>query len=348
MTNKQKTAKLRNMLQTAVQLELSTIPPYMVALLSIHPDANSEAANLIRGVMMEEMLHLALVANVTNAVGGTPIIDRNRIPSYPLQMNFEGQKFKDRDFPVNLARFSKENISTFMKIEEPQDLAARPKARAMTEINIPGLTIGQFYLNIIALLEELNEDEDLFTGDASRQLIDNYYWGGGAHIIPVSDLDSAKRALDIVIRQGEGAWRQPGVRVLTPEQPLFMGHYYRYAEIYYKRHYNDADDPAKPPTGTPLPVDYKKVYPIKTNPKSSDYNRTPELATLNAQFNARYTEMLQQLAQGISGTPKTLYTAIMNGMHTIAPIASQMMCIPIKGDRQKTTGCPTFEWWAGR
>jgi len=347
MTKKLKTAKLRKMLQTAVQLELSTIPPYMVALLSIHPDANREAANLIRGVMMEEMLHLALVANVTNAVGGTPVIDRNRIPSYPLQMNFEGQKFEDRDFPVNLARFSKDNIRTFMKIEEPAALAA-PRTKAVGKIDIEGLTIGQFYMNIIALLEELNGEGDLFTGDASRQLIDNYYWGGGAHIIPVSDLDSAKRALDVVIRQGEGAWRQPGVRVLTPEQPLFMGHYYRYAEIYYQRHYTDADDPAKPPTGEPLPVDYKQVYPIKTNPKSSDYKPGTELATLNAEFNARYTEMLQQLEQAISGTPKALYTAIMNGMHTLGPIASQMMCTPIKGDRQRNTGCPTFDWWVGR
>lgn len=348
MSNKAKTAKLRKMLQTAVELELGTIPPYMIALLSIHPGSNREAADLIRGVMMEEMLHLALVANVTNAVGGTPIIDKNRIPSYPLQMNFEGKKFQDRDFPVSLARFSKDNIRTFMKIEEPESLVPQPQAMRKAELDIQGITIGQFYLNIIALLEELNADGDLFTGDPSRQLIDNYYWGGGAHIIPVSDLDSAKRALDTVIRQGEGAWHQPGVRVLTPEQPLFMGHYYRYAEIYYQRHYTDTDDPAKPPTGAPLPVDYKQVYPIKTNPKASDYDRDPDMALLNDKFNARYTEMLQQLAQAINGTPKTLYTAIMNGMHTLGPVALQMMSTPIKGDRKKTTGCPTFDWWVGR
>lgn len=343
MATDQKTAKLRYLLQTALELELSTIPPYLVALLTIHPTADREAADLIRGVMVEEMLHMALVANVLNAVGGAPRIGPDQVPSYPLQLNFEGKNFKDRDFPVSLARFSKKNISTFMKIEEPEALAAARPA-AFTAVDIDGLTIGQFYMNIIALLEKLNDGGTLFSGDPSRQLIDNYYWAGGSRIVPVSDLASAKRALEIVITQGEGAWRQPGQRVaFTPGEPLRMGHYYRFAEIFYGRHYAEADDPDQPPTGTPLPVDYSAVYPIKANPKSSDYAAGSKLATLNATFNARYTEMLQQLEQALSGTPKTLYTAILNGMQTLPPVAIQMMTIPIKGNAGNT-GCPTFEW----
>lgn len=336
MADEKKTAKLRSMLQTAIELEFSTIPPYFVALASIHPNANREAANMIRGIMIEEMLHMALVANVLNAVGGTPRIV-GRVPSYPLKLNFQGKTFKDRDVTVNLARFSKENIATFMKIEEPESVAA-PRAAAFTEIDVEGLTIGQFYMNIIALLQDAD-----FTGDPSRQLIDNYYWGGGNHIIPVHDLDSATRALDIVIRQGEGAWRPPGEGLaFVPGQPWPMGHYYRFAEIYYERHYTENDDPAKPPTGSPLPVDWKAVFPIKTNPKPSDYAHGSKLASLNATFDARYSEMLRQLGQALDGVPKTLYTAIMNGMHTLGPIAIEMMTIPIDGDPGGTTGCPTF------
>lgn len=331
MANEDKRSKLLAWLQTAIEIELSTIPPYMVALLSIEPAENREAANLIRGVMIEEMLHLALVANVLNAVGGTVQLGADNIPSYPLRLNFEGKAFRDRDFPVNLAPFSAENIDTFMKIEEPQSLAA-PRPAVLKEIDIPGLTIGELYMNIIALLGELGPA--VFTGDPARQLHDDYYWGGNNQIIPVSDLDSAKHALNIVITQGEGAWRVPG------DSPL--GHYYRFAEIHYQRLYSPGDDPAKPPTGAPLPVDYAAVFPIKVNPKKSDYAGS-ELATLNDTFNARYTMLLQQLAQALAGTPKTLYTAIMNGMHGLTSAAAEMMTTPIDG-AGGTTGCPTFDW----
>src|SRR6266536_2735894 len=143
MANEVKRATLLAWLQTAIELELSTIPPYLVALLSMKVTSNREAADLIRGVMIEEMLHLALVANVLNAVGGTVQLGPDNIPSYPLRLNFEGKNFKDRDFPVNLAPFSAANIQTFMKIEEPQALAAA-RVEMVKEIDIPGLTIGEF------------------------------------------------------------------------------------------------------------------------------------------------------------------------------------------------------------
>jgi Ferritin-like len=322
MANEDKRAKLLAWLQTAIELELSTIPPYMVALLSMKPEANREAADLIRGVMIEEMLHLALVANVMNAVGGTVRLGPDNLPSYPLRLNFEGK----RDFLVNLAPFSADNIQTFMKIEEPQALAA-PAVKMVKEIDVPGLTIGEFYTNIVALLGELGPS--VFTGDPARQLHDDYYWGGGNRIIPVSDLDSATQALDVVIVQGEGA--------MSPGDPL--GHYYRFAEIFYQRRYAPGDDLTKPPTGAPLPVDYTAVYPIKVNPKSSDYPPGSAVAKLNDTFNARYTMMIEELEQALTGQPKVLYTAIMNGMHGLTSVAASMMSTPIDDDH---TGCPTF------
>ena len=54
--------------------------------------------------------------------------------------------------------------------------------------------------------------------------------------------------------------------------------------------------------------------------------------------------MLLQLQEALSGNPKVLYTAIMNGMHNLSPIASQIMALPIEGDAQGRHGCPTFEW----
>ena len=65
---------LRHHLQEALEIEHATIPPYLCALYSIPEGSNREAASVIRSVVMEEMLHLTLVANVMNAVGGTPAI----------------------------------------------------------------------------------------------------------------------------------------------------------------------------------------------------------------------------------------------------------------------------------
>jgi len=317
MANEDKRATLLARLQTAIELEWSTIPPYMVAILSMKLTANREAANLIRGVMMEEMLHMALLANVLNAVGGTVHIGPDNVPQYPRPF------FKDRDFPVNLAPFSAETVATFVKMEEPQT------------------SVGAFYRSIVALLEELAASGTLFTGDPARQLYDDYYWGGGNQIIPVKDLDSARKALAIVIDKGEGAGEHPP---FTPDDQLAMAHTYRFVEIRDQRLYQPDDDPAKPPTGPALPIDYAAVYPIKVNPKAADYAPGSKLAKLNDAFNSRYTMMLRQLAQALTGTPLVLYTAIMNGMHGSTSTALEMMTTKIPDDPQGRTGCPTFDW----
>jgi len=82
-------------LHIAMMLELSTIPPYLCALYSIQTGDstqpnykeefgdNAEVAGIIRSVMMEEMLHLTLVGNILNAVGGpVKLNDPRFIPEY--------------------------------------------------------------------------------------------------------------------------------------------------------------------------------------------------------------------------------------------------------------------------
>ena len=51
---------LREHLQWAIELEHSTIPPYLCALYSIAPGRNSEATELVSSVLLEEMLHMTL------------------------------------------------------------------------------------------------------------------------------------------------------------------------------------------------------------------------------------------------------------------------------------------------
>src|SRR5215471_9110418 len=93
---------LREHLQWAIALEHATIPPYLCALYSIRDGHNEEAAEVIRSVFMEEMLHLTLAANILNAVGGEPRIDTPAmLPSYPMYL-----PHSNRAFLVSLQKFS--------------------------------------------------------------------------------------------------------------------------------------------------------------------------------------------------------------------------------------------------
>jgi len=322
------------------------LPPYLVALLSIDQRANREAADLIRSVAMEEMLHFALVANVINAVGGRPMVSKANCPAYPLTMMFEGRPFADRTFPISLERFSKSSIATFMRIEQPH--WPLMKATDFREvIDVPAPTIGEFYGEIVTLLETLNAASSvkLFVGDRKTQLGADYFWGGGGAITIVADLDSARTALETVVEQGEGAWPWTQERLArAAEEPLEMGHYYRFSEIFFERHFLSTDDPWKPPTGAEMSIDYAAVYPIKQNAQAADYPEASRACELNASFNARYTMMLRQLGEAINGTPDALYTAIMNGMGGMTSIARELMQTPMPGSTNGETACPTFEW----
>jgi hypothetical protein len=59
-------ASLQEHLQWAFSVELSTIPPYLTALYTLQ-DNTTDAARLIRSVVLEEMLHMMLAANMMNA-----------------------------------------------------------------------------------------------------------------------------------------------------------------------------------------------------------------------------------------------------------------------------------------
>jgi hypothetical protein len=337
-----KKADLLRRLQLALELEWSTLPPYLVALMSIRRPKNREAAELIRGVAMEEMLHLALVANVMNAIGGAPRIARDNCPRYPLTMTFEGRPFADRTFPIDLARFSRSAIETFMKIEQPQ----RPKPLRHTldaKIEIPAPTIGEFYQGIEALLDELDAEAAgaLFNGDPRAQLEADFYWGGGGGITIVSDLKSAKTALTTVVEQGEGSG-STAFEAAAPSNVL--GHYQRFNEILHGRLYKDGEPTSGEPTGPAIDVDYASVHPIKTNATSGDYSPGSRAAELNEAFNRQYTMMLRQLGQAINGHPNLLYASIMNGMRSLAATAGELMRTPLDDDAQSETASPTFEW----
>jgi len=107
--------QLKAYLQTAVQLEHATIPPYLTAAYSAKIEANKASSDIIRAVAKEEMLHFALAANLLNAIGGQPdLLKPGFVPHYPTYLP-TGQD----DFNVGIERFSNHTLQTFLDIERP-------------------------------------------------------------------------------------------------------------------------------------------------------------------------------------------------------------------------------------
>ena len=109
---------LRRDLQTALELEHATIPVYLTALASIKPNYNLEIQTIINTIVVQEMMHVLLVANILNAVGGAPsLYSKDFIPNYPSRLPGGVQP----DLVVPLKKLSHGLIrNIFMKIEEPE------------------------------------------------------------------------------------------------------------------------------------------------------------------------------------------------------------------------------------
>ncbi|MCB0712219.1 MAG: ferritin-like protein [Ignavibacteriae bacterium] len=343
-------APLFEKLQKGAELELATLPPYLTAMWSIKPGTNIPSSVAIRSVFMEEMLHLTLATNILSSIGGSVRLGEAEIPKYPLVLEFDGTRFKDREVDIQLAPFSKESMWTFMQIELPANFAPDEIPQEKAELEVPGFTIGEFYQGIKSDLTDLVEEygeEAVFSGDPRNQVSEEFYWHGGGKPIVVRNLSDASEAIDVICDQGEGA---DGTLFDGDNhffgQPEEIAHYFRFKQIYSERYYAKTDNIHSEPSGPIFPVTYDDVYPIKPNCTSADFAGTPELENLNNRFNAHYSMMLSQLEQGFRDDPTVLYTAIMNGMRGLTPIAQAIMQTPINGDPEGRTGCPTFEWRA--
>jgi hypothetical protein len=341
-------ASLLTRLQAAVELEWSTIPPYLTAWYSLPPQSNGESAAILRSVFTEEMLHMILASNVLTALGGKVRLGRENMPAYPLRMQFGGLNFGNRAFEIHLAPFSREALETFLLIEQPEQRRQPAAAFAKEHLEIPEFTVGEFYRKIMADLLHLSGQmppDEIFSGPAQTQVGESFYWSAGGSPTVVSDLASALKALGTIAEQGEGSGDSIDDGDQTYfDQPAEVAHYYRFKEILAGRHYAPGDKPADPPSGAHFEVDFTAVYPVKPNCRAADLADEPELVRLDNLFNETYSQMITQLEAGLNGDPKTLYYGIMDGMHDLSPLARSLMQLPLPHDPDKRHAAPTFAW----
>jgi hypothetical protein len=321
--------RLRAALQHALMLEHATIPAYLCALYTIEDGANAEAAEIIRSVVMEEMLHMVLVANVLNAVGGRPSVDHaGFVPRYPTQL-----PYSDGRLVVGLRRFSPEAVQTFLAIERPEPADARPLVEGYD-------TIGQLYAGIE--LELRSVGTAAFTGQPDRQIgPGRYYYGGAGDAVAVHDLDSALAALDVIVEQGEGldhTIHEGPRRVGGPDE---LAHYFRFRQIAVGYHYRASDVAGAAPTGARLAVDWDAVLPMRDDPSVAELAPGSEVRALSETFNRTYGALLRCLHRAFNGRPEEL-TAAVPLMYQLRYQAIALMRVPC-GPDGRTAG-PSFEW----
>jgi len=318
---------LRAFLHGAIKLELATLPPYLTALYSIKPGKNVQTAKIIKSIVLEEMLHMCIACNVLNAVGGHPTINRRGFPlHYPTELPMGIGDKPGHKFIVGLKKCSKELIrDTFMVIEEPEDPMHFPAINKAGQSTYTSYrTIGQFYLAIKEAIVKLGNA--IFTGDPKLQVTG---WFPSGELFPVTDVQTATRAIDIIIEQGEGTSTTP------VDVDGEYAHYYRFAQVVEGRHL--VVDPRVPNgfsySGVKIPFDAGGVYPMIDNPTLVPLPRNSLVARIADQFDETYTCLLNSLQATFSGEPKELDTAI-GVMYTLRLLAEQLMTMRIPGRRR--------------
>jgi hypothetical protein len=328
---------LREHVQGALELEHSTLPPYLCALFSIHAGTNLESVEVIRSVFIEEMLHLALAANVLNAIGGRPTLNEpGFVPNYPSAL-----PHSDNSFVVPLAPFTPATIETFMRVERPGERHAVSEADNFE-------TIGQFYRAIEEglkmLCATLGEDA-VFTGDRDRQITPEMLgFVGDRRVVTVHDLKTALDAIDEIEEQGEGLKHRQvwdGDRDMFHPEREEVAHYFRFSEIMQGRSYVRGDSPRSGPSGEAFAVDWSAVYPMRPNPKVDDYPKGSPVRSKMVEFNTKYCEMLATLHRTFNGETARLSPAI-SMMFELQSIATELLAMP-SGDGVTTAG-PSFEF----
>ncbi|MCK6586937.1 MAG: ferritin-like protein [Polyangiaceae bacterium] len=321
-------------LEGAIQLELSTLPPYLTGAFSLKPGANDEARVLVQSVVIEEMLHMALAANTAVAIGGDPPIRKLGLAlKYPgpLPMSI------DPALTVTLGSLTTAQLkNVFMAIERPDTTAVLPGedpavAQRVADMKAKGFgSIGDFYDAIIVALKRLvKTGQDPFANPRLERQLDLSRWFPTS--VPrnptcrVTDLPSAEAALRTIVRQGEGA--NVGHDPINPHAGGGeMAHYFKFGEIAFEhRLIRDPSDPSGwSYTGEPVPLDTSGVYTFPENAHVSDYPPGSAAGLTGAAFYEAYLRLLAALDVTWNGRPE-MFNSALGIMFELKLVAQQVV-----------------------
>lgn len=311
----------RRLLQLAMQVELTTLPPYLYAQLTIAPGTNQPARERVRSVALEEMIHMCLACNILNALGGTPVLaDAAVVPVYPGAMPGGIGAQDGKPFIVRLLPFSRDAMKQGMDIEEPEDPLVPPLRAAEGEPE--SITIGAFYHQLDAFLSTLPASA---WSIGRNQLTDDQFFAG--ELFAVNGYPDAHRAIERIVSQGEGTAKDP----LDFEQDL--AHFYRFQEIYLDRVLTSADNEVGYVWGEPLGVNWAAALPAISDPGLHDFSHDPPARAAQDACDLAYTTMLLELQRAVRGEPGRLGNAV-RAMFDLRLASIRALTIPLAGTAQ--------------
>ena len=301
--------------------------------------------DLLTGIAVEEMLHLALVFNVMTAIGAAPPLSR---PNFPR---------RSEDLPggvqFRLLPFGADALTHFLYLERPEGME-----RLDAEGFVPTIpprepiepgevisraqdfgTVGHLYRGIeqgLAALSGRFGERGLFVGPRRTQATPELFrW---PQLVAVHDLASATAAINEIIEQGEGArgdWR-------SAHYGRFLGIWEEYAKL---KEASPAFEPAFPviPAFTRQPYDVTERQPLLTDPL------THAVAEV---FNLGYELLLQALNRFFTHTDETdeqLHTLVSAAFGLMAdvlrPLGRTLPRLPAGPGHPGRTAGPTFEMY---
>jgi CDGSH-type Zn-finger protein/uncharacterized Fe-S cluster protein YjdI len=207
----------------AAEFEHTVMCTYLYAQWSLKRDASEDVTpaelaaierwrRSLAQVALEEMLHLSLVNNLLAAVGAAPHLWR---PAFPVRPGHF-----PADVVMNLSPFGEAALDHFMFIERPEDLRisdgagfangthyrrlARPDLLAPSPQDYASQ--GHLYHGVLQGLARLAEqfgEERVFVGHGQAQVSMEEF--GLPGLFRITDLASARRAVEQIVLQGEGA-----------------------------------------------------------------------------------------------------------------------------------------------
>jgi hypothetical protein len=350
--------QLFHLLAEAAEIEHTLMCSYLYAAFSLKTRAEDglspeelEAVGRWReaivSVAIDEMAHLLLVANLSIAVGGRPHFTR---PNFPVASGY---------FPsgvvVRLTPFDRDTLDHFIFLERPKGTPHEdgdgfaPEEEYVREEAYHGLMPSvQDYRTVSHLYEALRENliactrrygpEALFIGPVEGQVGPDVVSLDGVAVI--SDLNSAVRAIDLIVEQGEG----------SPED-RDDSHYRRFVAI---RGEYDALSRANPAFAPAWPVATNPVMRRPPEPEDKVFVDEPAAARVLDFANAIYAMLLRLLVQAFGRTGKdvakakeTHIGAAIGLMHALAKSATALASMPASAEHPGTNAGLSFTMLRG-
>jgi hypothetical protein len=347
------------MICAAAEMEHGLMCEYLFAAFSLKEagddglDPEQQAAvarwrKAILAVAGQEMLHLALTANMLTALGASPHLSRPNLPQ-PARHYPPGVR-------IALLPFGEQALRHFLFLERPEGMALDDAAgmAAMAEgvplmaddEIVPRLqdfaTVGHLYRAIEAgfahLVDKLGADR-VFIGPPEAQLTPTTF--GWAELQPVTDLPSAVAAIEAIVQQGEG-----------PRGDWRHAHFGRFKQVLDEYLAARAADPSFEPA---RPVVAALVRPGEGG-GDSPLIEDPQTARVADLFNVVYEVLLLTLYRLLARIDETAEEAALLAdvavglmFDGIAPIGTLLGTLPIQaasepragdGEPRPTAGAP--------